>query len=299
MELGIKELFAHVTLTALAAVIDRSVGKPTRRAVKPSCARRPAAACLFAQQRLWFLDQLEGGGAPTTCESPRVAGRFDVARAEQALNRIVERHEPLRTVFASEQGLLRQVIGTLWIVWSDRQGLRQLNETERERAVRVLAQADAQTPFDLSRDLMMQGSFLQLSDEDGCCCSICITRCPDGWSMGVLVQVRRAVRNGALRGGGDQIHLGSCRSAMPTTPSGNGSGSSGAVAGRTAELTGSSSRRSCPPCTACKAGPGASGATALQGARHNFAIDEATYEGLRQVAQAKQATLFMVLAWGR
>ncbi len=150
--------------------------------------------------------------------------------------------------------------------------------------------------FDLIlRDLMMaRASFPQLSDEDGVLLFNRTSIASDGWSMGVLVK-EFVAQYEALRSGGDR----SCGAVDPLCrlrPVATGVAQR-CGAGRTAELLATAAsavaRRAQPA-----AGPGASGATALQGARHTFAIDKATYEGLRQVAQAKQATLFMVLHAG-
>ncbi len=65
----------------------------------------------FAQQRLWFLDQLEPGNcAYNVPVALRVAGALDVAALEQSLNEVVRRHEALRTSFGVSKGLPVQVV---------------------------------------------------------------------------------------------------------------------------------------------------------------------------------------------
>ena len=65
----------------------------------------------FAQQRLWFLDQLEGGGAGYNVPAAtRLRGPLEVDALERAINALVERHESLRTVFTLVDGVPHQVI---------------------------------------------------------------------------------------------------------------------------------------------------------------------------------------------
>uniref|UniRef100_UPI003D11C779 condensation domain-containing protein n=1 Tax=Gynuella sp. TaxID=2969146 RepID=UPI003D11C779 len=86
------QLQAHLTATG-GSVHQR----PPITAVPRTGAPIPLS---YAQQRLWFIDQLSGGSAHYNIPGAlRVQGRFDDQVAEQALQRIVDRHEPLRTVF--------------------------------------------------------------------------------------------------------------------------------------------------------------------------------------------------------
>src|SRR5436189_6142455 len=65
----------------------------------------------FAQQRLWFLDQFEGGGAVYNVPvATRLRGPLDLDALERAIDVLVERHESLRTVFTLVDGVPHQVI---------------------------------------------------------------------------------------------------------------------------------------------------------------------------------------------
>jgi hypothetical protein len=67
----------------------------------------------YAQQRMWFLEQLEGGNAAYNVPVVyRLRGPLDVTALEGALNAVVARHETLRTVFAVEDGVPAQVISS-------------------------------------------------------------------------------------------------------------------------------------------------------------------------------------------
>ncbi|HEY0685970.1 MAG TPA: amino acid adenylation domain-containing protein, partial [Steroidobacter sp.] len=103
IELDIKRIFDTTTLSALAAAIDASASKAQRPQVTMVERQGNRVPLSFAQQRMWFLDRLDEGGAHYNMPlALRVSGRFDIAVAEQAFQRIIERHEPLRTVFGGD-----------------------------------------------------------------------------------------------------------------------------------------------------------------------------------------------------
>src|SRR3954471_16722184 len=73
--------------------------------------RRENAPLSFAQQRLWFLDQLIGGNAVyNISEVLRLKGPLDVSALEWSLAQIIRRHESLRTTFSAPEGQPVQVI---------------------------------------------------------------------------------------------------------------------------------------------------------------------------------------------
>ena len=87
----------------------------------------------FAQQRLWFLDQLQrGNSAYNISQALRMSGPLDVAALEKTLNEIGRRHETLRTTFTTAQGRPVQVISPAFHISLRVEDLRALPEDKRE-----------------------------------------------------------------------------------------------------------------------------------------------------------------------
>ncbi|HBL28033.1 MAG TPA: non-ribosomal peptide synthetase, partial [Acidobacteria bacterium] len=157
----------------------------------------------FAQQRLWFIDRLEGGSAHYNISGAvRVRGSLDREAFSRALGAIVQRHEALRTVFRELGGKAIQVVqaGTADLLVQE--DLRGLAEEEREREGVRRAREDARKPFDLSRDLMMRATLLTLSEREHVILLSMHHIASDGWSMGVLLRELGALYE-AFRSGGE------------------------------------------------------------------------------------------------
>ncbi|MCH8282830.1 MAG: hypothetical protein IIC96_19375, partial [Chloroflexi bacterium] len=87
----------------------------------------------FAQQRLWFLDQLEPGSAAYNVPlAIRLSGSLNMIALEQSLNEIVRRHETLRTTFSTVDGQPVQVISPASTFNIPVVDLRHLTKAERE-----------------------------------------------------------------------------------------------------------------------------------------------------------------------
>jgi len=106
---------------------------------------RGSAAVSFAQQRLWFLDQLEANRALYNVpRALRVTGVLDVDALHRALNELVSRHEPFRTSFESLNGTLRQIIhehSEIVLVHTD---ISHLPSSAREERAKQLAREEAE-----------------------------------------------------------------------------------------------------------------------------------------------------------
>ncbi|WP_029867191.1 condensation domain-containing protein, partial [Pseudomonas syringae] len=102
VELGLADIFAHPELAAMARILAEAKGSVQPPIVPVS--RDQDLPLSFSQQRLWFLAQLEGGSAAYHIPAGlRVRGALDKPALERALDRIVARHEVLRTTFVQDQ----------------------------------------------------------------------------------------------------------------------------------------------------------------------------------------------------
>jgi len=164
---------------------ESTAGRPAIRPVNRAL-HTPAS---FAQERLWFIDQVGGGSVQYNMAGGwRVEGRFDEEAAEQALAQIIERHEPLRTVFGKgEEGPRQQILGQFDFRLT-RKDLSGLKQQEQAEAVEAAMKADALKPFDLSADLMLRASYLRLGEEEGVLLFNMHHIASDGWSIGILVE---------------------------------------------------------------------------------------------------------------
>ena len=143
----------------------------------------------FAQQRLWFLDQLVPGNPfYNVSAAVRMTGRLNVTALAQSLNGIVQRHETLRTTFATADGQPFQVIVTALTLPLPMVDLREIPGMEREAEARRLAMGDEQRPFDLARGPLLRTTLLQMEAEEHVLLLTMHHVVSDGWSLGVLIR---------------------------------------------------------------------------------------------------------------
>lgn len=143
----------------------------------------------FAQERLWFLDQLEPGHAFYNIPvAVRLVGEVDERVLSQVVNEVVRRHEILRTTFATVDERPVQSIATELAVALPVEDLTDMSEEERERRAQERAQTEAQMPFDLVTGPLLRVRLLRLTATEHILLFTVHHIVADGWSMGVLVQ---------------------------------------------------------------------------------------------------------------
>src|SRR5215213_10163987 len=149
----------------------------------------------FAQQRLWFLDQLQPGVTAYNIPGAlRLRGALKVTALEQSLNEIIARHETLRTVFSVVEGQAVQLIrNSLTISLA----ITEVEETDVPR----LARAEAAPPFDLEAGPLLRVRLLRLSEREHVLLLTMHHIVSDGWSMGVLVRELCALYETFSQGG--------------------------------------------------------------------------------------------------
>jgi len=151
-------------------------------------ADRTAVPLSFAQQRLWFVDQLEGGSHQYNISAAlRLTGHLDTSALQRAFDEIVSRHEVLRTLYRSDGGEGVQVPQPPRPAQTTYADLSGLVADEQERRTRELAKRDAETPFDLRGDILLRTGLLKLGDDEHVLLFTMHHIASDGWSLGILV----------------------------------------------------------------------------------------------------------------
>src|SRR6185312_9397565 len=155
--------------------------------LRKKAARPKQAPLSFAQQRLWFLDELEpGNGHYNISRAVRLIGRLDRAALQTALNTVVARHEALRTNFQSTDGEPLQIIQPARETVLELVDLRSLADDQTHLEAQKLASLAAGAGFDLAVDHLLRAKLFRLSDEDQVLLLVMHHIISDGWSMGIL-----------------------------------------------------------------------------------------------------------------
>ncbi|MGZ3460459.1 MAG: condensation domain-containing protein, partial [Archangium sp.] len=190
VEVPVRVLFEAPTVEQLAQRLEAVRGGkegPRVPALVP-VSREGELPLSFAQQRLWFLEQLAPGGFSYNVPfATRLKGRLDVAALERSLGELVRRHEALRTTFAQVDGQPVQRIAPEPSFALPVESLEVLPEGERERAARHRAEAEARRPFDLEKGPLVRARLLRLSEDDQVLLLVMHHIVCDGWSLGVLL----------------------------------------------------------------------------------------------------------------
>ncbi|WP_146741976.1 condensation domain-containing protein, partial [Lonsdalea populi] len=156
----------------------------------------------FAQQSLWFIGQLDAAASQAyhLPAALRLIGQLDKPALTAALNRLVERHESLRTHFTLIDGQPCQQIApdsTRFCL-----SVLDLRSLDAARAQRVaeLTEREAREPFDLMHGPLIRGRLLQLSDDEHILLLTQHHIISDGWSLGILVRELAAFYRAILSG---------------------------------------------------------------------------------------------------
>ncbi len=141
----------------------------------------------FAQERLWFLNQLEPSSPFYNMSGAYILrGPLDVGALEQSLNEILRRQEALRTTFAIEDEHPVQVIAAAQVLTLPVIDLQDLSETERESQTLRVATEEGEGPFDLGRGPLLRAKLLRLGEEEHVLLLTIHHIVCDGWSVEVL-----------------------------------------------------------------------------------------------------------------
>jgi amino acid adenylation domain-containing protein/non-ribosomal peptide synthase protein (TIGR01720 family) len=207
VELPLRDLFDHPTVAALAARVELARRGAQGLQQPLPLRRRPRAGPLplsFAQERLWFLDQLTPDRPIYNIDVPlALAGQLDVRALRRALAALIDRHEVLRTVFTVVSGRPVQAIAPpcpFLLPLLPIADLAALPAARRAAEARRLATAAARRPFDLGRGPLLRAHLVRLAAEEH---HLLLTQhhiVSDGWSAGVTARELAALYAGYRSG---------------------------------------------------------------------------------------------------
>ncbi|TRX29603.1 AMP-binding protein, partial [Flavobacterium sp. ZT3R18] len=174
----ITDLFDYTNISALATFIE---GQDNTSAL-PLVTKQelPAAIPLsYAQERLWFIDKLKGSEHYHVPVLLNLKGDLNIDFLSRALKTIVKRHEALRTVYVEKDGVAYQEIQS-----ADRWELNVLSSVEDYES---FISKEVSRAFDLSKDYMLRGTVIKISDNEHILVLVRHHIATDGWSSSLIV----------------------------------------------------------------------------------------------------------------
>ncbi len=191
VEMPLRRLFETSTVAGLAESLElshRGEQNLQQPPIQP-VSRDGALPLSFAQQRLWFIDQLDPGNSVYNFPvAVRLKGSLNLAALKKSLDEIVRRHEALRTTFSMVEGQPSQAIASRLNITLPIVDLTKLPEIERENEVQRLVVEEARRPFDLAQGPLLRARVLQLAEDEQVGLLTMHHIVSDGWSAGILIR---------------------------------------------------------------------------------------------------------------
>jgi acyl carrier protein len=188
VELPVRSLFDAPTVAALAAHLGAAQPTPVLPPIRAIDHDRDLPLS-FAQQRLWFLDQLAPGSPAYNLPAAlRLRGPLDLAALAQSLTALVQRHAALRTTFAPRNGQPLQRIASRLTLALPLLDLQALPTTTRDLVVKQLATAEAWRSFDLARGPLLRVTIMRSQPHEHVLLLTLHHIVADGWSITLLIR---------------------------------------------------------------------------------------------------------------
>ena len=181
-DLAIRDIFLFPTIAQLADLIESQSQKVRYEPIKNE-ARPDRIPLSFSQERLWFVDQLEGSSHYHLSWGLRLKGRLNRVALEFAFGAIVNRHEVLRTVYKDLDGQAYQEVRP-----KDGWALAYSEQPIPEENLADFFAAKARRPFDLSKDFMIRAHLVRQSDDYHILVMVLHHIAADGWSLPILMK---------------------------------------------------------------------------------------------------------------
>ena len=190
IELPLRVLFETPVLAELAERIEQQSRAQHGLSLPPlvPASRNQDLPLSFAQQRLWFLDQLTPGDpAYNLSLATAIRGTLNITALEQSLNEVIRRHEALRTAFREQKGYpVQSIVDCQFSL--ERHDLRSMSPVAKEAEIQRLAQLEADAPFDLRYPPLVRARLLQLDEQASLLLLTLHHIVADGWSLGILLR---------------------------------------------------------------------------------------------------------------
>lgn len=191
VDLPLEVIFDRPTVAGLAESLEGSsqaVGGTASPTIVPT-PRDQELPLSFAQERMWFLDQLQPGEMTYTIPvAVRLIGDLAEAPLNQAVKALTQRHESLRTTFASVDGRPQQRIAPPEEADTDLAFVDLTSAADRETALNASLAAELAHPFDLARGPLLRLRAYRTQPQEHILLIIVHHIVADGWSMGVIVR---------------------------------------------------------------------------------------------------------------
>ncbi|PUE53048.1 hypothetical protein B9Z45_13195 [Limnohabitans sp. 2KL-17] len=313
VDLPVRALYDAPTLRQLSAAVASALSCATEpiaeAAAEPALRAREwaageVAAASFAQQRLWLLDQMEPGDPLyNIVAAVALQGRLQEQALGQALERVVERHEALRTHFEVRGGALVQVVGPRREPVLEREAMAGVQRAQRWQAAQECMAREAVRPFELGRGPLLRARLLKVDDEEHVLVLTMHHIVSDLWSMGVFVRELTALYAHAAHAAhaAQGVQAGDQEPALPPLPAlqyrdfacWQHAWLSGEVLARQLGYW----KHTLQDLTALELplDRPRPAVHSLRGATLRFEIDAPTRQALHELARAHGGTLFMVL----
>ena len=192
VEVPLASLFEQPTVAELGRVVQEALRRGAEQQGVPPLQREPRPERLplsYSQERLWFIEQLEGGTPIFNLIGVvNLTGDLDTAALAESLNRVIERHESLRTKFGAVDGVPVQIVLDERPVTLAVEPVEAATDDERQALVRQSVRDEAGRPFDLADEPLLRARLLRFDDNHHALFLTVHHIVSDGWSVGVLIR---------------------------------------------------------------------------------------------------------------
>jgi acyl carrier protein len=284
----LRTIFERPTVAAIAEYVSEATGDVAAAPPIVRAGRDRPLPLSFEQRRLWFLDQLMPGASFYNLPvAYRITGALDAAALEESVNRIVERHEALRTVFIADGDEPAQVVMPHAPFRLDFAGA-----DEASADLDAIIRQEGQRPFDLARGPMMRAKLIRAGDCEHVLVVTTHHIAADGWSVELFTRELAALYEARVRGVEARLP------ELPVQYADYAAWQREWLKGKTLErqlqywrrrLTGAPEALRLP--TDYTRPP----ALSYRGAFERFEVAAEIFDGLRELGREENATLFMTL----